>query len=154
MHATMLTWHVLLCKAAPLQARLAFIAQIMICTTGISAGCIQDSRTFSHAQASSSHTCQARQQPLQREQRSVRCKAQRHAGWQITAWQAGLGLALSSCLLSPAVQAATGADPYHSTAHFHPVAADIGNLADNEQFWQNFVQYGRFFTSVLVRARG
>ena len=49
--------------------------------------------------------------------------------------------------LSPEAQATSSS---HSGVDWQP-AAVLGDLADNEDFWANFVQYGRFFTSVLVR---
>ena len=101
-----------------------------------------------HARAACSGTCL--QRPRLRP-RWVACSAGQRPRWEAAGLAAGL--TALGCLLAPAAQAAAGGDP-GASAHWHPVAADLNSLAsgENEQFWKNFVQYGRFFTSVLVRA--
>lgn len=46
--------------------------------------------------------------------------------------------------------AAGGAHAAETGPHFHPVAADIQNLAQDEEFWSNLGRYGRYFVTVLL----
>ena len=130
-------------------------------TRSMPACSVQAQRAASHAQAGCSPHCYSQRPPSAR--RGV-CRASRDSSWQHAGLISGVALLLGSCLLSPAVQAASGGDP---TAHWHPVAADINNLAQGEneqvglpaqlsllpalhrqltlpwpavQFWKNFVQ--------------
>ena len=105
------------------------------------------------------HSCQTsplhlRQSSHQHASSSVACKASPESRADAARAGVGVGIAVvlaASGLCSPAAQAAISQHT-SSLPDFTPVAADIGNLAENENFWQNFIQYGRFFTSVLVSA--
>ena len=93
---------------------------------------------------------QIRQNSHQSATCSVSCKAEQSGFAEVA--RAGVKLGVVAVLATaslhiPEVQAAV---QQHSPPDYRPVAADLGNLAENENFWQNFIQYGRFFTSVLV----
>ncbi|CAK0787843.1 hypothetical protein CVIRNUC_011065 [Coccomyxa viridis] len=54
---------------------------------------------------------------------------------------------LSWFALSSSVSAAEVQD---NLPHFHPVAADLGQLAESEDFWSNILRYVSYFFSVLL----
>ncbi|CAL8469059.1 g8600 [Coccomyxa elongata] len=45
---------------------------------------------------------------------------------------------------------AVAADLSDHTPLFHPLAADLNQLAENEDFWSNVGRYGSYFFSVLL----
>ncbi|CAL5224950.1 g7719 [Coccomyxa viridis] len=61
-----------------------------------------------------------------------------------------LMLALGSAAYLASPGAAAAADLQHKLEHFHPVAADLNQLAESEDFWSNILRYVSYFFSVLL----
>ncbi|KAK9821931.1 hypothetical protein WJX81_003796 [Elliptochloris bilobata] len=70
----------------------------------------------------------------------------RQRGGQVAA----AALALGTCAWLAQIGGASAGELGASHPAFHPVAADLNQLAEGEDFWSNVGRYGSYFFSVLL----